>query len=84
MLQSKETAYISEKIRKLVEQKVKNEISTSIDFIATQNCDAVDMYEKFYTSNREQTKKFLQTQDIQPDEFLKNVVFKVIVSLFPV
>lgn len=84
MLQSKETAYISERIRQLVEQKVKSEINTSIEFLATQNCDTLDMYEKFYTTNRAETKKFLQTQNIQPEEFLKNVVFKVIVSLFPV
>lgn len=84
MLQNKETAYISERVRQLIEQNVKDEINNSVEFLSTQNCDTLGVYEKFYKANRKQTKEFLQTKDIEPEEFLENVVFKVIVSLFPV
>ena len=71
-------------MRQFIEKKVKNEINNSIEFLSTQKCDTLGVYEKFYKANRKQTKEFLQTKDIEPEEFLENVVFKVIVSLFPV
>ena len=84
LTESREVAYISDEVRELIEKQVKTEINSSLEFLSTQNCDTLDMYEKFYENCRAQTKNFLQTHSLQPEEFLKNVVFKVIVSLFPV
>ena len=84
LTESREVAYISDEVRDLIEKQVKTEINSSLEFLSTQNCDTLDMYEKFYENCRAQTKNFLQTHSLQPEEFLKNVVFKVIVSLFPV
>ena len=84
LTESREVAYISDEVRELIEKQVKNEINSSLEFLSTQNCDTLDMYEKFYENCRSQTKNYLQTHSLQPEDFLKNVVFKVIVSLFPV
>ena len=84
LTESREVAYISDEVRELIEKQVKTEINSSLEFLSTQNCDTLDMYEKFYENCRSQTKNYLQTHSLQPEEFLKNVVFKVIVSLFPV
>ena len=84
LTESREVAYISDEVRELIEKQVKTEINSSLEFLSTQNCDTLDMYEKFYENCRAQTKNYLQTHSLQPEEFLKNVVFKVIVSLFPV
>ena len=84
LTESREVAYISDEVRELIEKQVKTEINSSLEFLSTQNCDTLDMYEKFYENCRAQTKNYLQTHSLQPEDFLKNVVFKVIVSLFPV
>lgn len=84
LTESREVAYISDEVRELIEKQVKTEINSSLEFLSMQNCDTLDMYEKFYENCRSQTKNYLQTHSLQPEEFLKNVVFKVIVSLFPV
>ena len=84
LTESREVAYISDEVRELIEKQVKTEINSSLEFLSTQNCDTLDMYEKFYEKCRAQTKNYLQTHSLQPEDFLKNVVFKVIVSLFPV
>ena len=83
-VESKEPVYISDTVRKLIERQVKTEINSSLEFLAQNNSDTLDMYERFYQAKRAETKDFMQTQNISPEEFLKNVVFKVIVSLFPV
>ena len=83
-MESKEPVYISDTVRKLIERQVKTEINSSLEFLAQNNVDTLDMYERFYQAKRAETKDFMQTQNISPEEFLKNVVFKVIVSLFPV
>ncbi len=83
-VESKEPVYISDTVRKLIERQVKTEINSSLEFLAQNNADTLDMYERFYQAKRAETKDFMQTQNISPEEFLKNVVFKVIVSLFPV
>ena len=84
LTESREVAYISDEVRELIEKQVKTEINSSLEFLSTQNCDTLGMYEKFYENCRAQTKNYLQTHSLQPEDFLKNVVFKVIVSLFPV
>lgn len=84
LTESREVAYISDEVRELIEKQVKTEINSSLEFLSTQNCDTLDMFEKFYENCRAQTKNYLQTHSLQPEDFLKNVVFKVIVSLFPV
>lgn len=84
LTESREVAYISDEVRELIEKQVKTEINSSLEFLSTQNCDTLDMYEKFYENCRAQTKNYLQTHSLHPEDFLKNVVFKVIVSLFPV
>ena len=84
LTESREVAYISDEVRELIEKQVKTDINSSLEFLSTQNCDTLDMYEKFYENCRAQTKNYLQTHSLQPEDFLKNVVFKVIVSLFPV
>ena len=83
-VESEEPVYISDTVRKLIERQVKTEINSSLEFLAQNNADTLDMYERFYQAKRAETKDFMQTQNISPEEFLKNVVFKVIVSLFPV
>ncbi len=84
ILKSKEPIYISETVRQLIEKQVKSEIMNSVEISKTNNCDTLDMFERFYDKKRTETRKLMETENIQPEDFFKNVVFKVIVSIFPV
>ena len=68
----------------MIEKQVKSEINSSLNFLIENRADTINMYERFYQSKRSETKQFLKSISGQPEDFLENVVFKVIVSIFPV
>ena len=81
---TKEPSYISDRVREMIEKQVKSEINSSLNFLIENRADTIDMYERFYQSKRSETKQFLKSISGQPEDFLEKVVFKVIVSIFPV
>lgn len=77
-----EASYISDTVRQKIEETVKRQIANALDVFVQNKTDVMEIYEKFYRARRQETKKYIKNLS-HPDEFLSNVVFKVVVSVFP-
>ena len=77
-----ESNYISPEVRSRTEEFVKKQITKSLEVLKQEKSDVLNFYDKFFKSKRSQTKKFVSNLDSEED-FLENIVFKVIVNVYP-
>ena len=77
-----ESNYISPEVRSRAEEFVKKQITKSLEVLKQEKSDVLNFYDKFFKSRRSQTKKFVSNLD-SVEDFLENIVFKVIVNVYP-
>lgn len=77
-----ESNYISPEVRSRAEEFVKKQITESLEVLKQEKSDVLNFYDKFFKSKRSQTKKFVSNLD-SVEDFLENIVFKVIVNVYP-
>lgn len=77
-----ESNYISPEVRSRTEEFVKKQITKSLEVLKQEKSDVLNFYDKFFKSKRSQTKKFVSNLDSE-EYFLENIVFKVIVNVYP-
>ncbi len=77
-----ESSYISPQIREKVEEFVKKDVQMVLEKLVKDKTDILEIYSKFYSKKRAETKKFVKTLD-HVDDFLGKVAFKFTVTVLP-
>ncbi len=75
-------SYVSEKVREEIEENVKQDIMLVLEKLKSENVDILQIYDSFYRWKRNETKKIMKNLN-DPSDFLKEVVFRFNVSIYP-